>query len=742
MRSLINRLYSSLRSNPQLILAAILIVRCILSLPIVTEPYWEQHEADFYNVARFLIREGRVPTPADFPDQPGVILQSTQPPVYYAIAIPVLALFDGDQPVPPPTPPATVCFGFAQVNDTPGVASDTYWYAGALQSPLTARLILRLLSLALTTAALVVVYATARLLAPKTSVPALLAVALLSFEPNTFSFTSIVNNDPPLLLLSALNLYAGVRILTMRKFVLRDWILLAVTTILAILTRLNGWALLPLTGIVFLLALRRHLWAQLSPTARRRLLVGVVVLVILVAGIAVVNLATTGSLLGRYRGLEEIFLAKFPNASVESIINVGAAVVRDTALSSYLAPYEFVESHRLVTVFGWFTLVVLALALVGIVVRRWREHWGAILALVASVALTTLLVFARNSIAVTVTTAESSTLIYAPIRYYVPALPAAVILIALGLAQIRFAAWLGGLLAACWLGAVMLQPQPAPPYPVLLSDADSAMIASLDHAENLGAEYPQVSGYSYSIDEGSSLLDLHLVTSAAQPLSANYAARLVFTAPDGRQVSCQFHLANGLYPTHLWKAGEQVQTEVRIPNCMSDLPADTSVDLRWDADDGESAPLRIGQLDHPLARAPACPPLLGVIDDNLLVMQYTAPLTVQTGTLYLPAVNWYAEAKPRAHTRVYTLTQIDGAAEYTCASQPRLDSYPFSTWRPGETIYFDECRFNVPEDAPPGKYRVTIGAKDIDGNWLPAADASGQPLDDPRIAVAEVEFTP
>ena len=71
------------RLNPHFLLIGILVLRCMLSIPIVLQPYWVEHEADFYNVARFIARQGRLPSPTDFPDQGGVLLQTTQPPLFY-----------------------------------------------------------------------------------------------------------------------------------------------------------------------------------------------------------------------------------------------------------------------------------------------------------------------------------------------------------------------------------------------------------------------------------------------------------------------------------------------------------------------------------------------------------------------------------------------------------------------------------------------------------------------------------
>ena len=588
------------------------------------------------------------------------------------------------------------------------------------------------------TAVLVLVYASVSLIVPKKPYAALLAAAILSFEPTTFAFTSIINNDPLLIFIVSVHLYTAVHILTTGKFRFRDWIILAATSVLAILTRLNGWVLLPLTGVVFLLALRNQLWLQLSTQARRRLLIGIGLLLFSIVGIAVINLVTTGSLFGRYRSLDASLLAAFPNLSLKTALTVGGAMLQQTTVTSYLSPLQFIGHPRLIEAFGWFSLLVVGIACFGIILRGRHGNRSVVLALVASIVLTTLLVFVRNAPYAGETTSASTTLIYAPLRYYSPALPAVAVLLALGLTQIRFAPWLGGLLVASWVGILVLGRSPAPEQPVLLDAANSGTIAALDKAENVGSEYPQVIGYQYQVDANASLLDLRLVTATDQALTLSYGARIDFTAPTGYKTSCQFQLANGLYSTLLWQVGDKVQTETRIPNCTVDLPRQTRVELRWVAREVKSPPIPLGQLDQALPRSPSCPPLLGVIDGNLLVTQYTASPSAHAGDLYLPSVNWYVQSKPRGLTRIYT---FKGArTEYTCEGQPRLDSYPFSDWSPGETVYFDECRFHVPQDAPPGTYHVLVGVKDAQGNWLPAADEGGLLLAVPSIEVATVEF--
>jgi hypothetical protein len=581
------------------------------------------------------------------------------------------------------------------------------------------------------------------LIAPQRADVALLAAALLAFEPTTLAYTSIIGNDTLLLLISALFIYTATHILSAKNIQLKTLILLGATSISAILTRLNGWSLLPITGVVLLILLRSRLWENLSRRVRRSIWIGVGALALSILAIIVVNFLTTGSLFGRYRELDTVLLASLPHlTSADAVMQVVIAVARNTSVESYLTPLGIIGHPRVTEAFGWFTLMTLIIAVVGIGISFMRARHASILVLAATVVATVLLVFIRNSAALNITTAESSSLIYAPLRYYATGLPAAIILIAFGLRQIRFAVWLGTVLTISWLCISVLSNVTLPIYtqPAPASVLGATDLTSLEHPGNLAERYPQVVGDRLAVDAAHSLLDLTLVTNTKQGLSENYAGKLEFSTPDGRTFGCQFSLAQALYPTLLWQPGERVTTETKIPSCLADLPAETKISLRWSTNNAESPPIVLGQLSEPLPRAAACPPLLGIVDNKLLVTRYTGPLTARAGTLFLPAVNWYVVGLSPAYLRTYTLSAVDGSGGYTCPGQPRLGTYPFSLWHPGETVFFDECDLRIPADAPPGKYEVLLTVTDAQGSPLKMVDVSGQTQT--RLLVGAIDLLP
>src|SRR4051794_34161876 len=94
MASSIRALLQHGTRQPYILLILLLVLRFALTFPIMTYQGWLDHEADYYNTARTLVNQKRLPTAADFPDQGGVMLQATQPPLFYTILVPMIALFD------------------------------------------------------------------------------------------------------------------------------------------------------------------------------------------------------------------------------------------------------------------------------------------------------------------------------------------------------------------------------------------------------------------------------------------------------------------------------------------------------------------------------------------------------------------------------------------------------------------------------------------------------------------------
>jgi hypothetical protein len=72
--------------------------------------------------------------------------------------------------------------------------------------------------------------------------------------------------------------------------------------------------------------------------------------------------------------------------------------------------------------------------------------------------------------------------------------------------------------------------------------------------------------------------------------------------------------------------------------------------------------------------------------------------------------------------------------------QPTGGVYPTSAWTPGHTLK-DSYRLRIPEDTPPGEYRVLAGLYDpATGERLPLLDPSGAPIDN-QLPVTTLRIT-
>ncbi len=232
--------------RPRHWLLAVLAVQFILGMIyLLSVPLWQKtaiyDEPDFYTVVRFLHQNGRLPTDEDYPAGDAEAGQATQPPLYFLVAYPLVALFDNHQPVPPGVQPALICVGDAGYNAPVIRYPITSDYLSPGHGAVIAGYGLRLLNLLLGIAAVALTFQAGLILFPDQPVLALIAAALLAFEGNLVRLNSIIGNDPLLLALSAWNLLICAHL---RWRIQRKWlILLFISVALALLTRIAGWAL-------------------------------------------------------------------------------------------------------------------------------------------------------------------------------------------------------------------------------------------------------------------------------------------------------------------------------------------------------------------------------------------------------------------------------------------------------------------------------------------------------------------
>lgn len=724
---------------PKKLIIVILVLKLLTSLALImVRPMWFSHEPDYYNVIRFIATERTLPTHENYEDAD--IRQATHPPLYPLLTLPVMLLDDGS-PVPPGNNPRVICEGGAGVAYRYALTQDYNWpYQGAA----VAGVVLRIISLLLATGAVYLTYRTGLILFEPAV--ALIAAALLAFIPTFFYWNIVINNESLLLFVIALHLFFAAQIITSPTLNWRSVGGLVVATVLALLTKLNGYGVLLLTIVVLGWLMGRTVF---NVNQRRYLkpLAGVLGLVI--AGVilfGVFNYAQYGSVIGRYEGIFAIYIRNLSGIfNWEQLVSI----FRDTR-SDFGIPIEREKvklAYRLGTLLSWIGYAVawgLAIA------RRNIRQLRALVLLAIPMLIALAFVALRNA-------GLPAPHVFAPVRYYITAWPAFALLMSVGFMTLsprlpRLPAWnwFGlGWVGICFVLSLWMVGSTYQENLLQGIRLDPAQLPDLAAPQRaLPDDLPQVAGYELVADRETGL-DLALYF-AGDAFTTNYRGNITLTDSAGLQTTCDFLPAQGFYPTTRWQPAEVILEEVYVPNCGADLTAPITVQLAWDAVDpsGAIAVPQAGQatlttLTDDLPRSTSgCLPNMGVIGSVAQVIQYNAPLTARQGASYFPSLNWYVRADDVPFLgRTYTLTHEATDTVYNCVSRPRLNDWPFALWEKGQIIYFDQCAFTFPEDAPLGTYTVMVSIDDEAGRRVPAEPVAAAVVDD-QIVVAHIELLP
>jgi hypothetical protein len=722
-------------------------------LQIAAVPLWQQHEADYYNIVQTLAQQGRLPSSEGLSEAEADVLQLTQPPLYFAVGALVAAAFPAQQPMPPGEQLPTLCIG--EIAQSPLLK---YPSAPGLEAEWRAGFALRLLSLAFGVSAVVLAWAAGRVLAPRWPLAALLGAALVAFEPNTLALATTISNDALLMLLACANLYAALRLFREARW--RWAVLMLLTAALAVLTRLPGWATAAFTGLCLLAALGHALLAALRQRMGRRLLPPLMALAggaAALAAIMLFNLSAYGTVFGRYAGLEDSVSAVFTrlNALPETAIAVFRATAYD--LGSVL-------TSALPDVLAFAVLLALAagLSLGGLcallALRRRPTVCTKLLWLpIACLGVGVGLVLLRNTMTTAFSGGVTSYLgaaIFAPVRYYAPALPALALLCGWGLAMavyavhvparaVRAARTAGTLAAAgvalCLLAAGLISSVRAlreRPAPVILSASAFDALEGVTRLQPaLQQGFPHILGYRTELASQRSMVSLTLFAQIDAPLLTHQALRFAL----GDQ-TCTVLPGRGFDSTLAWAPGNIHALTVDVPNCNAAPPPELPLSVSWIAADlngtvqGRSQDVSLGVQSIDGVSA-SCPPDLGTIGARYRLWGFDTPAEVAREENYQPSARWIVEQRDAAaQTRRFIFRQQQGSAEYMCEFADR----PVSIWEEGEIVYVDRCPLRFPAQAPPGLYDASVVLLDANGQPLPAQDAAGQPLQDGRVPLGVI----
>jgi len=744
-------------------LILILIVKLLIGVNYISRiPFWEGHEDDFYNVLRYTRVLQRLPTEADYPDGDADVRQATQPPLYFILSYPIVAVLDDNLPVPAGRHPLPVCTGGETLLSRDVTTRAFNWppYGHA-----AAAYLLRFFSLLTSLGSVVFVYLTGREIFPKIPIIGLSAAALIAIEPYFMFINSTINNDNLLTLLSAANLYFAVRVLTASRFSWRTSLCMLITVMLAVLTKLSGWAIFGI-NFVTLAALLGIKLRKGVPRSQILFGLGILALIILVVGgVGLYNLNQFGSLFGRYRGLDAMVVRSLTDLELESISGTLQLTLQDTRVS-YLEPFSPLFTGELsksiyvgIPLFGLLGFVTF---MVRAVIYQEGERLQVALLIAGVIVATLLLVVFRNHTQIIARNSgfASRMFVHSPLRYYAPAVPAIALALSIGLHSLWPKARLQStfapfsiLLAVIWLGITVLRINNYAPYQkmsqAIISPETFASYQGVHTLEGPQSEnWPQLIGYEAVAHSSAGVIDLILYLSAETPLTTNYIGQLHVDDAEGNRITCQFVPLQGLYPTTRWEPDEVIVQRISLPNCSRAIaPLDLSLDWIAASQDGSvsmqpvPAPsLSLGTFDSDLARASTCPANLGVIADELQIIKFNGPTEVTRGEVYVPSVNWLVLNPPtNSVIRVYVLRHLDSGTEYQCVGRPHQGSTSFAQWEKGNIYYFDECAFSIPEHAPSGTYRLLVGTRGINGNdQLPAHDNTGRAIPDGLIPLGNV----
>ncbi|MCS7070958.1 MAG: hypothetical protein NZM00_05590, partial [Anaerolinea sp.] len=335
--------------------------------------------------------------------------------------------------------------------------------------------------------------------------------------------------------------------------------------------------------------------------------------------------------------------------------------------------------------------------------------------------------------------------IFAPVRYYAPALPAAAVLFAAGLAgtldllpaRLRGIPLLSGALAGTallWGLVTLLNGISAAGRPALALIAPADIPAAAVRIADETSDAIDLLAYELTPHPEAGRVDLTLYARALRPVNA--VAELSLGGSP-----CQVLPARGHVPASRWPADRAAVMQFAVPYCGTPV-RDPHLTLSWMIADLAGTPvsrgsaLDLGPVPGDFRAAPACPPLFGAVG-GFHATGFNSPSSVHTGETYLPSVNWIVfAANPDLGGRLFVFEHAETGTRYGCTDLTHARSH--AQWVTGEYVYFDGCPFVFPSDAPTGLYRVYVGLLGRDGALLPAQSASGSPLPDGLIEMGSV----
>ncbi len=704
-----------------LVLYLLLAVGYGLSNPLFEAPDAQHH----FFTARYIAETGTLPTTASAGDL--LRQEAAQPPLYYVLAAPLVSLGDSTEAESELWSNPTANIGEPQpinVNSFVHTTREAWpWKGYALAAHLV-----RLLSTIIGSGTLICIFGSGRLIWPESPGIALLATALVAFLPQFAFLHGAINNDVLIIFLCSLALWQ-LTWLWYNEITTTRLLLLGVTVGLAVLTKMTGLLLLPLTVLVLALKAWREAhdreetfpWIELLRSS---------LLVILPA------LLVSGWLLWR---------------NWEFYGDVTAAN-QFVFLGGGLRPYSLVQVwHDMdrvllsaVAFFGWMNVLaprwlyqiwaaILLIAAGGWILLAWRrsegaavwqeerfKEWLVFLWLGAWMAL----VFIAWLRFMMQTPADQGRLLF-------PALLPAALLVARGIAAWRSScfSWLLAMTALLTSAYALLM--------VIPGAYDTAELLAADQIAEEAVRLDRDMGLGITLLAAEPLTDIvmpgewiwvELTWQASEIPGEAPFERLGLYGRDNALAGSQVNYhGGGNYPASEWPANQIVRDRVAVRlSDSAELPAQLRLLMR--IDEGRE-PLEIARVKGVPKHWPTADgqPLALFGDEIELMSAAISPELVSPGSGVNVEATWRVKNAPGGALTTFVHLGDPGEAPLAQGDGPAVNGeYPTELWAAGEVID-DRYELLIPDDLEAGSYPVQIGFYDPqNGSRLPVT-AAGMP---------------
>ena len=700
-------------------LALLLAARLALGLTYsLVVPLWESYDEDgHFAYVRYLAKYRTLLRAGD--PEAEAVWEKFQPPLYYLVAAPAVAWLDLGETFTEPERNPYYVSGRAGVN----VMLHPDPLEGVDYRLALAAFIVRGVSVLISTVSVAFVYGAAQRIWPDQTVTAWAAACLYAFWPQFLFIGGMITNDMLITSLSAAAFYFSI-VLATDGFRLRYALWLGLILAAALLTKLNGVALIPVAVIALGMGLTagprpRGVW----PTLKIWLALALLSLLV----IAVLQL------LGSFQFVtEQVFRAE----TVRQFITYAAAQGPASALVTSALRYGF---RTFLASFGWGNFEIYrwvywlwgpaaALALAGPVMATLKRlvrprSIGKINGAfpVKLLLLMALQVLSLVGLVSALTIAYQNTFL-APGRYLLPILPSVSCLLVGGWLVWFPVRWRGWPLKTITLGFLLLswslplgsivpayaKPQPLAPEAVIDYPFN---VTFGEEIELLGYLRPQavLPGQKFKIT---------LCWRAVVPVARNYSVFLEIVGPDGQGYGrLETYPGRGNYPTSFWTANERFCDHYSV-EARKDAPAPAAASLHVALLDGVNGPaLPVSQLAGNLRNAEFAEIPIK-IQATRSVLPLAHPVRYRFGggiTLKGYDVQALPDARGAKVSLLWEASQ-DIGEDYTVFvhlrdtprtayaqgdSQPRGGWYPTSLWQAGETILDEHILVFPDHQAPP-----------------------------------------